>query len=150
MILSSTITASSCLCCRKYVSFESSVAVKVNGDTLSDEHMWARCRYTRRRPDRTHGGVLNLHTEGAFRVPCYTTHTRTTTPHAHTDTTHTTHNTTCTHTTPTPHTTHTHTTPHTTQHSTTDHDLANVIFNKSCNICNVCNFHEDVLFFELI
>ena len=31
----------------------------------------------------------------------------------------------------------------------TDHDLANVTFNKFCNICdvcNVCNFHADVLF----
>ena len=28
------------------------------------QHMRARCRYTRRRPDRTHGGVLHLHTGG--------------------------------------------------------------------------------------
>ena len=26
--------------------------------------------YTRRRPDRSHGGVLNLHTEGFFRLLC--------------------------------------------------------------------------------
>ena len=62
--------------------------------------MRARCRYTWRRPDRTHGGVLNLHT-GCF-------------PHAklHHTRTHTTP-------TPTPHTTphNTHTTqPHTTPH----------------------------------
>ena len=30
------------------------------------QHMRARCRYTRRRPDRTHGGVLHLHTGGFF------------------------------------------------------------------------------------
>ena len=28
--------------------------------------MRASCRYTRRRPDRTHGGVLNVHTGGGF------------------------------------------------------------------------------------
>ena len=59
--------------------------------------MRACWRYTRRRPERTRGGVLNLHT-GLFpacQASPHTTHThhhttRTTTPHAHADTTHTT------------------------------------------------------------
>ena len=33
---------------------------------LSVEDMRACCRYTRRRPDRTHGGVLNVHTGSFF------------------------------------------------------------------------------------
>ena len=32
--------------------------------SLKVENMRACCRYTRRRPDRTHGGVLNVHTRG--------------------------------------------------------------------------------------
>ena len=102
--------------------------VKGDSKRLHVEDMRACCRYTRRRPDRTHGGVLNVHT-GVFSAcqasPHTTPHhtTRTTTPHAHTDTTHTTHNTTCTHTKPTPHN-HMytqHTTPHVHTHKKKQH-----------------------------
>ena len=47
--------------------------------------MRACCQYTRRRPERTHGGVLNLHTElfPACQASPHTTHTHHhTTPHA--------------------------------------------------------------------
>ena len=45
--------------------------------------MRAFSRYTRRRLERTHGGILNLHTEGVFRMPSRTTPDKTThtTPH---------------------------------------------------------------------
>ena len=100
------------------------------------EHMWACCQYTRRRPERTHGGVWDLHT-GVFSA-CqaaphnthqhaqHTQHTHNT--HKHTP--HTTHN--AQHTPHTTHNTHTHTnthqhTPthtntHTQRHSTTHHN----------------------------
>ena len=75
--------------------------------------------YTRRRLERTHGGVLNLHTEGVFRIPSRTTPHKTTQHHNTTQTTK------HTHTTP-QHNTHTHqhnTTQHnTTQHNTTQHN----------------------------
>ena len=91
------------------------------------EHMRACCRYTRRRPDRTHGGVLNCTDRGGFpraklqhtKTPTHHHTTRThTTPHVHAPQHQTTtaptltptHSTTCTthHTTAT-HTTHMHT-----------------------------------------
>ena len=80
------------------------------------EHMRAFCQYTRRRFERTHGDVLNLHT-GSFsacQAALHTQHTPRThnTHHAHTHTTHhtlrtntstnTTHNDTAQHTTSTP------------------------------------------------
>ena len=69
--------------------------------------MPAFSRYTRRRLERTHGGVLNPHTEGVFRIPSRTTPHKTTQHHnttqttqhlrttmsTHTNTQHTTHNT---------------------------------------------------------
>ena len=113
--------------------------------------MRACCRYTRRRPDRTHGGVLNLHTGGFPRAKLHhtTPHTtlttlttlhaplttRTNTPHhtptpTHTHHTHTPHAHTTAphaHTTKTTHTTCTHTIHHTpTPHHThtTQHSTA--------------------------
>ena len=70
------------------------------------------------RPDRTHGGVLNVHTGWVFRVPTHTIHHTRAPPHN--TNTHTTHTTTCTRTQKTTHHTHhTHHTPHT--HHNTHH-----------------------------
>ena len=118
-------------------------------DARMFKHMRASCRYTRRRFESTHGGVLDMSTGGFFRAPSHATphtlthtHTPTTThtpqhhthtthqqPHTHHNTTRTPHTNNHTHTTTphahhTPTTTHTHTTPH----STSDHDPANAIF----------------------
>ena len=126
----------------------------------------ACCRYTRRRPDRTHGGVLNVHT-GGFSA-CQASPT----PHVHTQKNNTPHTPqTHTHAPPTqPHvhdntpTRHNHTqhhmhTPtrhnHTQHHMHTQHTQNNTshtpqhIFIKNCNncnACNVCNFDADLLF----
>ena len=56
-------------------------------------NMRALCQYTRRRFERTHGGILNLHT-GVFRVPSRATHTTHTTTHHTPHTTDTTQHTT--------------------------------------------------------
>ena len=125
----------------------------------------ACCRYTRRRPDRTHGGVLNVHMGSFPRAKLHhtphvhTTHNTTRThrhnPHNNTQQHTITHNTTCTHTTPTPNTTaHTHAQP--TQRTRTSHHTKTqtqhiFIYNcNDCNACNACNFYADVLFFDLI
>ena len=72
------------------------------------EHMRACCWYSRRHPDRTHGGVLNVHTGGFPRAKLH--HTPHTTPHVHTQPTQ--HTTPHVHTTPQHHM-YTHHTPHT-------------------------------------
>ena len=104
-----------------------------------------RFRYTQRRPERTHGGVLNLHTEGFSACQAAPHHTHTPTPHTtnrtHNTATQRTHHTThhmrttmsthtprtprTTHCTPTQHiTTHTHNnTPQNTPHKTTHSPL---------------------------
>ena len=97
------------------------------------EHMRASCRYTRRRFESTHGGVLDMSTGGFFRAPSratlhtfththQTTHTHTTpnTKHNHTPTTTHTHHTTRTpHHTPQTHTRTTNTTTCSRQHANT-------------------------------
>ena len=99
--------------------------------------MRACCRYTRRRPDRTHGGVLNGHTGGfsacqaSPHTTCthttpHTTCTHNTQHHTHTQTQPTQqHNTTQSHTTPHAHTTHNTTCTHHTHHSTHTHNHLN-------------------------
>ena len=74
-------------------------------------YMWACCRYTRERFERTHGDVLNAHTE-VFSVPHHNKH-HTAHNHAH-------HNTPSTRTTRTQHITYTQqtTAPHYATHST--------------------------------
>ena len=72
-------------------------------------NMRARCRYTRRRPDGAHGGVLNRHT-GGFSACQAVPHTTTQHTHTHAYTQHT---------TPHVHTQHQHHTPP--QHTTTEH-----------------------------
>ena len=73
------------------------------------EDMRACCRYTRRRPDRAHGGVLNVHIgefsacQASPHAPPHHRHTQTQptqhpTPHVHTHNTNTTHH--CTGTVP--------------------------------------------------
>ena len=101
-------------------------------------HMRASCRFTRRRSETTHGGVLDMST-GVFprTKPCHTPHIHTHTPnhttrqqpHAHHTTPHR-HR----HAPPTQH----HTTPHvlthtTLQHQTTDRDPQS--FNVNAWIC---------------
>ena len=133
--------------------------------------MRACCRYTRRRPDRTHGGVLNVHTGGfsacqASPTPHVHTQNTNTQHHmyTHTKKQHTTHPTdththhqhnhmftttrqhdTTTHNTTCAHNTtcthNTHKTTHPTHHSTF------FIYNcNDCNACNACNFFADLLF----
>ena len=84
-----------------------SPCVPATGPNVQD--IRACCRYTRRRPDRTHGGVLNVHTGGFPRAKLHQhhmyTHKKQHTTHP-TDTPHRTHN------THTPQHTHAHTTPH--------------------------------------
>ena len=93
-------------------------------DREQERQRRAFSRYTRRRLERTHGGVLNLHTEGwsaRQAAPYHTKQHKTThhTPptehthqhHTHTNTTHTTHH--------TPHQQHTH------QHNTHHHNHHN-------------------------
>ena len=84
-------------------------------------NMRAFSRYTRRRPERTHGGVLNLHTEGFFRMPSRTTPHKATQHHTthyqqntqHHNTTYTPQHTSHAHNRVNTHTTHTHTHTHT-------------------------------------
>ena len=77
-----------------------------------EKNMWACCRYTRGHFERTHGDVLNAHTE-VFSVPHHnkhhTTHNKNNTPNTHT------HTPTHTHTNNTPTRTHQH------AHTNTDH-----------------------------
>ena len=95
-------------------------------------YMWACCRYTRERFERTHGDVLNAHTE-VFSVPHHNKH-HTTHNHTH-HTTHTTNTTRTQHITYTQQTTaphyathctharHSHLTHHTPRHKPhTTHD----------------------------
>ena len=108
-----------------------SPCVPATGPNVQD--IRACCRYTRRRPDRTHGGVLNVHT-GVFRVPSFTnttcTHTKNNTPH-----TPQTHH--------TEHTTHTHTTTHTRTHNTTcTHQHETTTHNTTCTQHTQNNTHH--------
>ena len=79
------------------------------------KNMWACCRHTRGHFERTHGDVLNAHTE-VFSVPHHNKHRHHTQPH----TPHTTTNTHTTHQHTTQHT-NTHTHQHTIAHTNTDH-----------------------------
>ena len=96
----------------------------------------ACCRYTRRRPDRTHGGVLNVHTGG------FSARQASPTPHAHTHKKqHTTH------TTDTLHRTHnTHTPQHTRTHNTTcthQHDTTTQTHTQTCTHNTTCTHQHD-------
>ena len=73
------------------------------------QHIRASSRYARRRLERTHGGVLNLHTEGFSACQAAHTHTNQ-------------HNTTPHHTPPTEDTQHNNTTTHNNTHNTTTHN----------------------------
>ena len=69
------------------------------------KNMWACCRYTRGHFERTHGDVLNAHTEVFQRATPTTNTTPRTTPNTHTPT----------------RTQHAHTNTHTTTHTTRTH-----------------------------
>ena len=136
--------------------------------------MRAFCRYTRKRFEPSHGDVIT-YSWRVFRVPSRATHTPTNTPtdtHQHTRHHHTT---THTHTHHTARTHHHHTT-HTMQTNTTQNPVYNrqptVILRefqrgenvnghvhpgqptmilhsiKIFNICGVCNFYADLLFWN--